>query len=60
MDTADNESKLLELILDLRNWDQNSLFISLFSVEETDALWHRTYPFVSDQDRNLFLDKSAN
>lgn len=57
MDTADNESKLLELILDLRNWDQNSLFISLFSVEETDALWHRTYPFVSDQDRNLFLDK---
>ena len=57
MDIADNESKLTDLILDLRNWDQNSLFISLFSVEETDALWKRTYPTVSDEDMNLFGDK---
>jgi Leucine-rich repeat (LRR) protein len=57
MDIADNESKLTELILDLRNWDQNSLFISLFSVEETNALWKRTYPIVSDEDKNLFGDK---
>ena len=57
MDIADNESKLTDLILDLRNWDQNSLFISLFSAEETDALWKRTYPTVSDEDKNLFGDK---
>jgi Leucine-rich repeat (LRR) protein len=46
----ETESKLCELLLDLRNWDQNILFLPMFSVEETDALWERTQP-------NLLVDE---
>ena len=38
------ESKVYELLIDVRNWDQNLLFLPMFSMEETDALWNRTKP----------------